>query len=34
VDALVGMLLARDLSESRQSLAGVDADAMRRRTED
>jgi hypothetical protein len=34
VDALVGMLLARDLSESWQSLVGVDADAIRRRPED
>jgi membrane protein implicated in regulation of membrane protease activity len=34
VDALVAMLLARDLGEGRQSVMGVDADAMRRRPED
>ena len=34
VDALVGMLLARDLSEGRQSVMAVDADAIGRRRED
>jgi hypothetical protein len=34
MDALVGMLLARDLSEGRRSVMAVDADAIGRRPED